>query len=40
LQVLPGVIFWAETAVIGIRATTRPTNSPLVRLPLVGIPKG
>jgi len=40
LQVDPGVIFWAEKAVIGIRVRVRATKSPLVRLPLIRIPKG
>jgi len=40
LQDEPGVIFWAETAVTGIRATASAINNPLARLPLNRIPKG
>lgn len=40
LQVLPGVIFWADTAVTGIRARARANNMPLRRLALILIPKG
>jgi len=40
LQVDPGVIFWADTAVTGIRTTARAINNPLATLPLNRIPKG
>jgi hypothetical protein len=40
LQVDPGVTFWAETAVTGIRTRARANNKPLKRFPLILIPKG